>query len=81
MTDEVRALRKALLMCAASCQGGHSDAGQAVCNIFGIPFPVRMRNLARVAIEHGFDPAELWPWWKQLNPDSFAAATIGQGGT
>lgn len=54
--------RKALFMCAASCQGGHSDAGQAAAAALGIPFPVTMSNLIARATEEGLDPAQLWPW-------------------
>lgn len=57
-----RVLRKALLMAAASCQGGHSDAGALIAEIFDIPFPIRMENLEAAALKDGFDPKTIWPW-------------------
>jgi hypothetical protein len=58
-------LRTALFMCAASCQGGHSDAGQAASKALGVPFPIRMDALVAKAKADGYDPDELWPWYKQ----------------
>ena len=63
---EIEKLRKTLYMCAASCQGGHSDAGQAAAGVLGIPFPVRMENLEDAAKRDGFDPGELWPWYYKI---------------
>jgi hypothetical protein len=57
-------LRKALYMSAASCQGGHSSAGQVIAEVFGVPFPIRMKDLLAKAKAEGFDPVELWPWWE-----------------
>jgi hypothetical protein len=57
-----RATLRALLMCAASCQGGHSDAGGAAADVLGIPFPITMENLTRAARRHGFVPQHLFPW-------------------
>lgn len=54
--------RRALFMCAASCQGGHSRAGDAAANVLRIPFPITMENLIEKAREEGFDPDDLWPW-------------------
>jgi hypothetical protein len=54
--------RRALFMCAASCQGGHSDAGAAAANVLRVPFPITMENLIEKAREEGFDPEDLWPW-------------------
>lgn len=54
--------RKALFMCAAHCQGGHSDAGAAAAEALGVPFPISMPNLVRKARAEGVNPATLWPW-------------------
>ena len=70
--DRMRADRKALFMCAAHCQGGHSDAGKAAAACLGIPFPVRMIPLVLKAREEGFDPDELWPWLRGMNPSLVA---------
>lgn len=56
-------LRTALFMCAASCQGGHSDAGTAAAAVLGVPFPIRMDDLVKRAVEVGYDPNALWPWF------------------
>lgn len=55
-------VRRALYMCAAHCQGGHSDAGAEAADTLGIPFPVTMQNLVRAALKEGLDPDKLWPW-------------------
>ena len=55
-------LRRELIR-GASCQGGHSDEGQKIARLLGIPFPLRMANLARRARELGLNPADLWPWY------------------
>lgn len=68
-----RELTKALLMCAASCQGGHSDAGMAASEALGIPFPIRMESLEAAAIREGFDPRELYPWWFRMREQRAAA--------
>ncbi len=39
----------------------------------GIPFPLRMDNLAKAARARGFDPDRLWPWWKKMREDREAA--------
>lgn len=54
--------RKALFMCAAHCQGGHSDAGAAAAEALGVPFPIDMDSLVRKARAEGVNPAALWPW-------------------
>lgn len=54
--------REALFMCAAHCQGGHSDAGKAAAEALGVPFPIRMDDLVRRAAAEGADPRKLWPW-------------------
>jgi hypothetical protein len=60
--NEPRTARKALFMCAASCQGGHSTAGKAAAEVLGVPYPVRLESLVEKAVQEGFDPDELWPW-------------------
>jgi hypothetical protein len=61
-------------MCAASCQGGHSDAGAAAAEVLGVPFPIRLESLVKKAIQEGFDPNDLWPWamknWGKDRPAS-----------
>lgn len=54
--------RKALYMCAAYCQGGHSMAGDAASQALGVPFPIDMASLVRKARNEGENPAALWPW-------------------
>lgn len=66
LVAKVRGLRIALLMCAAHCQGGHSEAGAHAAEALGTTFPITMEKLARVARKDGLDPDKLWPWWKQL---------------
>lgn len=61
-----RQLKIALLMCAASCQGGHSDAGAAAAEALGTKFPITMEGLAKVAKRDGLDRDKLWPWWKEM---------------
>lgn len=57
-----QATRRALFMCAAHCQGGHSDAGAAAAEALGISFPITMEALESKALSEGFSPADLWPW-------------------
>lgn len=66
LEDDLRKTRIALLMCAAHCQGGHSEAGAEAAEVLGTTFPITMEKLARVARKEGLDPDKLWPWWKQL---------------
>ncbi len=54
--------RKALFMCAAHCQGGHSTAGAAAAEVLGVPFPIRMEDLEARAISEFLNVDELWPW-------------------
>ena len=63
LKGKVMSLKKTLLMAAANCQGGSSEAGTRVAAALGVPFPVRMEALREAAIRDGFDPEELWPWW------------------
>lgn len=65
--------RKALYMCAAHCQGGHSDAGLMAARALGVPFPIRMEQMAEKAKQEGFDPDDLWPWWKRMRDERAAA--------
>jgi hypothetical protein len=64
----VIAERIALFMCAAHCQGGHSDAGRAAAEALGITFPVTMKKLINQAKRENLDPDKLWPWLKRLAP-------------
>lgn len=64
--EEVERLTKTLFMAATHCQGGHSEAGQAIANLLGVPFPLRMDALSDAAISRGLDPAELWPWLAEM---------------
>ena len=66
-SGEDREAREALFMCAASCQGGHSDAGFAASEVLGIPFPITMENLVRKAVSEGYDAKALWPWLFKYN--------------
>jgi len=54
--------RRALLLCASHCQGGHSVAGEAAALVLGIDFPITQENLVKAAERDGFDPVKLWPW-------------------
>lgn len=71
LSPERKALR-ALLMCAASCQGGHSDAGGAAADVLGIPFPITMENLTRAARRHEFIPQHLFPWLYRMRRQRIA---------
>ncbi len=54
--------RRALYMCAAHCQGGHSDAGATAAEVLGVPFPLTMGDLVKAARSEGENPALIWPW-------------------
>lgn len=54
-----------ILAMAPSYQGGHSKIGGEVADYLGIPFPLTTTNLEKKAVEHGFDPHDIWPWLKQ----------------
>lgn len=60
---------RVILMAAASCQGGHSEVGGMIAEMFDIPFPLTMENLETAAIKEGFDPKELWPWLFKFRAD------------
>ena len=66
--DEANDWMIAMMMAAASCQGGHSKAGQHLAEVIGCPFPITMSALKKRALEMKLDPAYLWPWW----PDAAA---------
>lgn len=69
---EREAVRLVLVM-APSFQGGHSKTGGEVADMLGIPFPLTLPNLAKKARALGFDPDNLWPWWKKMREDRAAA--------
>lgn len=76
--------RIALFMCAAHCQGGHSDAGRVAAEVLNVPFPIRMEDLARQAKAEGFDPKQLWPWLKgstlsATDGSSAGSPSLGKG--
>ena len=60
-SDNQREIRLILEM-APSFQGGHSHIGAAVADLLGIPFPLRMVDLKKAALERGYEPTSLWPW-------------------
>ena len=61
-THNERIYLRALYMCAAHCQGGHSEAGREAAMVLCIGFPVTMEGLEYAAKRDGFDVDELWPW-------------------
>ena len=67
-------LERALLMCAPSHQGGHSDTGMEISEVFGIGFPLSMDSLRAFAISRGHMPYDLWPWLERMesrrNPEN-----------
>jgi hypothetical protein len=77
--DQISALKKALFMCAASCQGGHSDAGAAAAEVLGVPFPLRMEALERKAEADGFNTQELWPWLYRMRAQKSPSTQRGEG--
>jgi hypothetical protein len=60
------ALMAALFMCAAHCQGGHSEAGAAAAKVLGVPFPIAMDDLKAKAAAEGLHPEKLWPWLARM---------------
>jgi hypothetical protein len=73
--------RVALFMAAAHCQGGHSDAGAMAAGILGVPFPIRMDDLAKRARAEGYDPDAMWPWWARMRAErSHAPRSRSKGG-
>jgi len=73
LTTSAPAAERALLIAAAHCQGGHSDAGAAIAEVFGIPFPVTMQALEGAATARGYEPKELWPWLFKMRNEGTAA--------
>jgi transposase-like protein len=65
-----RAYLRLVLLMAPSFQGGHSKTGGEVADLLGIPFPLDIKNLSRVARENGFNPDELWPWRTQMKREA-----------
>lgn len=78
LVEEAKGLERALLICAPSHQGGHSDSGRAIADALGLPFPLTMDTLRPAAIERGFMPYDLWPWLERLEAKSLKS--IGRGG-
>jgi hypothetical protein len=72
MSDDEREAVRLVLVMAPSFQGGHSKTAVDVCRFLGIEFPVRMPKLA-AARARGFDPDELWPWWKKVRDERLQA--------
>ena len=62
MSASMDPTRRALLLCAAHHQGGHSDAGRAAADALGVPFPIRMDALCRALKHEGQEPGEFYPW-------------------
>lgn len=77
-TQKERKLLIALLMCAAHCQGGHSEAGAEAAEALDIKFPITMEALAKAARREGLDRDKLWPWWKKMRDEreQFQRATL-----
>jgi hypothetical protein len=67
--------RIALYMCAAHCQGGHSDAGAAAAFVLGVSFPLLMTELVGRARSEGYNPAVLWPHLRMSHGASNAFLT------
>lgn len=53
---------EALFLAGQHCQGGHSDAGQAIADVLGLPFPLTMAALMEGLRERGENPALFYPW-------------------
>lgn len=75
------ALREALFVAAPHHQGGHSRSGSMIAKALGVPFPVSCPDLVSKARAAGLNPAQLWPWLVEMNPDLFTpseTATLTQ---
>lgn len=59
---DLASYRATLFMCAAHCQGGHSEAGMSAAGLLGVPFPITMPNLIKAASAEGLSVLALWPW-------------------
>lgn len=55
-----------LILAMALSFPGHSRIGGEVADYLGIPFPLTTTDLEKKAMEHGFDPHDIWPWLKQV---------------
>lgn len=74
--EDARAARfreETLLKIATHYQGGHSGQGQMIATALKVPFPLTMPDLAIRALEAGFSPSALWPWWEAAPADLAAA--------
>lgn len=69
-------MERALFVAASHCQGGHSEAGAMIADVFGFEFPVSMDKLRKAAEARGYNAAELWPWWVKQRPDLFADGAL-----
>lgn len=54
--------RRALFLAGQHCQGGHSEAGAAISEILGVPFPLKMTDLIERLRAEGQNPATYYPW-------------------
>lgn len=68
--------RMALFIAAPHHQGGHSRTGLAIADALGVPFPITNRDLLAKAREEEINPALLWPWLVNMQPDLFTAAEV-----
>ncbi|MBY0395635.1 MAG: hypothetical protein K2X91_04080 [Thermoleophilia bacterium] len=76
MAEDAKAARlreETLLKIATHYQGGHSSQGQMIATALKVPFPLTMPDLAIRALEAGFLPPALWPWWEAAPADLAAA--------
>lgn len=67
---------RALYMCAAHCQGGHSDAGREAAMVLCVGFPLTMDGLEYGAKRDGFNPDELWPWLAKQRGEAAERAAV-----
>jgi hypothetical protein len=63
---EITMYREALLRCAPSHQGGHSETGRAIADALDVSFPLNMPELEAAARGDRMDPDRLWPWLAAL---------------
>jgi hypothetical protein len=75
-----REVVETLLMCAAHCQGGNSEAGARASMLLGCPFPVNMASLETRAVQLGLNPRDLWPWLYRMR-EHRAAIAAAEGRT
>jgi len=67
LTRDPKAIERALLIAAPGHQGGHSASGDAIAEALGIPFPLTMTSLRAAAIDMGYMPYDLWPWFERMD--------------